>query len=283
MSPISRRPGSAVALLAALALTLPLAACAEDEEGAAASPSAVTDDSSPGPSDSAEAGGLGGDLVVFAAASLTGAFTELGETFQAEHPEVNVEFSFAGSSTLAAQINEAAPADVFASASPATMDTVTEAGSNAADPEVFTSNTLQIAVPEGNPGGVDALADFADADLDLAVCAPEVPCGAAAEQVFRAAGVDAAPDSQESDAKAVLTKVELGEVDAGLVYTTDVAAAAGDKVEGVEFPEAQDAVNDYLIATLKESGNPDAASAWVEFMFSEEAQRVLAEAGFGRP
>lgn len=226
--------------------------------------------------------GLRGDLTVFAAASLTDTFTALGDAFTAEHPDVDVTLNFGGSSGLAEQIGSGAPADVFASASPATMTTVVDAGGADGEPATFTSNTLQIVVPAGNPAGVTGLADFADDDLTIALCAAEVPCGAASEKVFAAAGVTPAPDTLEQDVRAVLTKVELGEVDAALVYRTDVLAA-GDAVEGLDFPEAADAVNDYPIVVLAEAPNPEAAQAFVDLVLSDEGQQLLRDAGFGAP
>src|SRR3712207_3821489 len=162
------------------------------------------------------------------------------------------------------------------------MAVVTDAVLADGDPAVFTSNVLQIAVPAGNPAGVGGLADFAREDLALAVCAPEVPCGAAAEDVFAAAGVTPRPDTLEEDVRAALTKVELGEVDAALVYTTDVTAA-GDAVEGLDFLEAEDAVNDYPITALADAPNPGAAAAFVDLVRSEEGQQALADAGFRGP
>lgn len=226
--------------------------------------------------------GLSGDLTVFAAASLTDTFTELGDAFTTEHPEVSLTFNFGGSSGLAEQIGSGAPADVFASASPATMATVVDAGGADGEPTTFTSNTLQIVVPAGNPAGVTGLADFANSDLTIALCAAEVPCGAASEQVLTAAGITPAPDTLEQDVRAVLTKVELGEVDAALVYRTDVIAA-GDAVEGIDVPGSADAVNEYPIAVLAEAPNPAAARAFVELVLSDEGQRVLRDAGFGAP
>lgn len=224
--------------------------------------------------------GLSGGLTVFAAASLADTFPELGEAFTAEHPDVTVSFGFGGSSGLAQQIVSGAPADVFASASPATMATVVDAGAAAGSPTTFAGNTLQIVVPAGNPAGVTGLADLADADLTIALCAPEVPCGAASTEVLAAAGVTAAPDTLEQDVRAVLTKVELGEVDAALVYRTDVLAG-GDAVEGLELPEAAGAVIDYPIAVLAGAPNPEAAQAFVDLVLSDEGQRVLGAAGFG--
>ncbi len=227
-------------------------------------------------------GDLTGTLTVFAAASLTGVFTDLGDRLEADHPDLDVQFNFAGSSALATQITQGAPADVFASANTGQMNVVADADLADGEPEVFTANVLEIAVPAGNPADVTGLADFEREELALAVCAPEVPCGAAAEDVFAAAGVTARPDTQEEDVRAALTKVELGEVDAALVYATDVAAA-GDSVEGISFPEAEDAVNDYPVCVLADAPNPAAARAFVELVLSDEGRTALADAGFRTP
>lgn len=224
----------------------------------------------------------GGDITVFAAASLTGSFTKLGAEFEAAHPGAEVRFNFAGSSALAQQINQGAPADVFASAAPANMKQVTDTGAVTATPVTFARNTLRIVVPKGNPGKVSALADFARADLKIALCAEQVPCGAASKKVFEAAGVTPAPDTLEQDVKAVLTKVSLGEADAALVYRTDVEAA-GAKVEGKDFAEAASAVNDYPVAPLAKAPNPATARAFVDFVLSDRGRAVLTEAGFTAP
>lgn len=224
----------------------------------------------------------GQTLTVFAAASLTDVFTDLGAALEDQQPGLEVRFNFAGSSALATQIVQGAPADVFASANETQMSVVTDAGLAADEPAVFASNVLEIAVPAGNPGGVTGLADFAREDLTLAVCAPDVPCGAAAAQVFAAAGVTAVPDTQEEDVRAALTKVELGEVDAALVYASDVASA-GESVDGVAFPEAEQAVNDYPITRLADAANPDAARAFVDLVLSEAGRRALTDAGFREP
>ena len=216
-------------------------------------------------------------VTVFAAASLTETFTELEERFEAEHG-IAVDFNFAGSSALAQQINNGAPADVFASASPVNMDQV---AAEVVDPVVFATNRLQIVVPAGNPGGVTGLTDFADPDLVLAACQERVPCGRGASAVFAEAGVEPALDTLEPDVKAVLTKVRLGEVDAGLVYRTDVLAADGDEVVGVDFPEAGAALNDYPVAALSAAPNTDGAKLFVEFVLSR--QDVFTDAGFGSP
>jgi molybdate transport system substrate-binding protein len=230
----------------------------------------VSEDGAEGPS---------GTLTVFAAASLTDVFTELGDRLEEENRSLEVRFTFAGSSALAAQIVQGAPADLFASANPQQMAVVTDAGLEGADPEVFTENVLEIAVPAGNPGGVTGLADFADPDLVLAVCAAAVPCGAAAAQVFEAAGVTPVPDTEEEDVRAGLTKVQLGEVDAALVYASDVRSAGSD-VEGIPFPEAEEAVNEYPLCILEDAPNPAAAQAFVDLVLSDEGQQALADAGF---
>ncbi|HEY3556221.1 MAG TPA: molybdate ABC transporter substrate-binding protein [Kribbella sp.] len=230
------------------------------------------------PSSGASTAALSGDVNVFAAASLTGSFTQLGKDFESAHPGVKVKFSFAGSSALAQQINQGAPADVFASAAPKNMDDVKDKGT----PANFARNTLEIAVPKGNPGRITGIKDFADAHKKIAICAPQVPCGAAANKVFKAIGITAQPDSLEQDVKAALTKVSLGEVDAALVYKTDVLAAK-DKVDGIEFPESSKAVNEYPIATLSNAPNPDGAKAFVDYVLSDKGKTVLTAAGFGAP
>ncbi|WP_431968576.1 molybdate ABC transporter substrate-binding protein [Nocardia sp. bgisy134] len=223
-----------------------------------------------------------GTVTVFAAASLTETFTELGKQFEAAHPGVKVVYSFGASSALAEQINQGAPADVFASAAPKNMQQVVDKGEVTATPSTFVRNRLTIAVPKGNPGHIAGLTDFGKSEPKLALCAEQVPCGAAAQKVFEAAGVTPQPDTREPDVKAVLTKVTLGEVDAALVYRTDVRAAS-DKVESIDFPEADKAVNDYPVAPLAESPNPAAAQAFVDFVKSDKAKAVFAQAGFDTP
>ncbi|WP_327638266.1 molybdate ABC transporter substrate-binding protein [Kribbella sp. NBC_00482] len=254
---------TAFAALAAVA-ALALAGCGDDTPAA----------SSPSNSTSA----LSGTVNVFAAASLTGTFTQLGKDFEAAHSGVKVTFNFAGSSALAQQINSGAPADVFASAAPKNMDDVTDKGT----PTNFVKNTLEIAVPKGNPGKITGIKDFADKDKKIAICAAQVPCGAAAAKVFTAVGITPQPDSLEQDVKAALTKVSLGEVDAALVYKTDVLSAK-DKVEGIEFPESSKAVNEYPIATLTKAPNPDGAKAFVDYVLSDKGKAVLTAAGFDAP
>jgi molybdate transport system substrate-binding protein len=225
---------------------------------------------------------ISGNITVFAAASLTESFTQIGKDFEAAHPGVTVKFNFAGSSALAQQINQGAPADVFASAAPANMKQVTDTGAITANPVTFVKNTLEIAVPAGNPAKITGLADFAKPNLKIALCAEQVPCGAAARTVFAAAGITPAPDTLEQDVKAVLAKVSLGEVDAALVYKTDVKAAGG-KVEGITFPESGKAVNAYPIAVCAKAPNPNGAKAFVDYVRSDKGTAVLAQAGFDSP
>ena len=220
-------------------------------------------------------------ITVFAAASLTEAFDTLAAQFEAEHPNVDVVLSYGGSAALAQQVVEGAPVDVFASAAEPPMQTVADAGL-AVDPVVFATNTLELAVPAGNPAGVTGLDDLANPDLRIALCDPSVPCGAASEELLAQEGVTAAPDTLESDVKAVLTKVSLGEVDAALVYRTDVQSA-GDEVEGIEVPGAASVVNRYPIAALAEAADAETAADFVAFVTGAAGRRVLAEAGFGAP
>ncbi len=224
---------------------------------------------------------VGGDLTVLAAASLTESFTTLGRQFEAAHPGVKVTFSFAASSALATQITSGAPADVFASASVKTMDAVVAAGA-AADPKPFAQNVMEIAVPPANPGRVTGVESLADAAVKTALCQPQVPCGSTAEKVFANAEVTVTPVTLEPDVKSVLSKVQLGEVDAGVVYVTDVLAA-GDKVTGVEIPAGVNAATSYPIAALTRSANAATAAAFVEFVLSPEGAHVLTAAGFQQP
>ena len=257
---------SARVLAAALAILL--SAC-----------SSATQPAAPGSSTDGSEGN--GTVTVLAAASLTEVFTEIGEDFEANHAGSTVTFSFGSSATLATQIVQGAPADVFAAASSATMETATAAGA-AETPTNFVSNTLRIAVPEGNPHKITGLEDFADERKRIALCAPQVPCGAAATKVFTVAKIVPKPDTLEQDVKAAVQKVASDEVDAALVYKTDVLAA-GDQVDGIEFPEAQEATNTYPIATLTNSKNPALAKAFVDYLLSSDGQAVLAEAGFAKP
>lgn len=224
---------------------------------------------------------VAGELTVYAAASLASAFDELADEFEQLHPGVAVRpIAYDGSSTLAVQLVEGAPADVFAAADEATMQTVTDAGL-ANDPSVFATNTLVIAVPEGNPRGIAGLGDLADPDAAVVLCAAAVPCGAASAALLANAGVAVAPASEEQNVTAVLTKVAAGEADAGLVYATDIARAPG--VEAVAADGAAEVVNRYPIAALTEAANPAAAEAFVAFVLGATGRAVLADTGFGAP
>jgi molybdate transport system substrate-binding protein len=250
------------------AATLALAGCGGD-----------SDTTSTKPGDSSK---LSGTVTVSAAASLTESFTEIGKDFEAANPGTKVTLNFGASSALAAQINQGAPADVFASASPATMKIVTDAGNSTGEVTTFVKNQLVIAVTKGNPKGIKTLADLTKPGIKVALCAEQVPCGAAAKKALGAAGVKLTPVTFEQDVKAALTKARLGEVDAALIYRTDAKAATKD-VDGIEFPESGGAINDYPIAVLKNAPNKTAAEAFVEYVLSDKAKSVLIDAGFQTP
>ncbi|GGM76946.1 molybdate ABC transporter substrate-binding protein [Dactylosporangium sucinum] len=258
---------------AAVGLLMTLTGCASDEPTASNTPGAAT---------SSSGTGVTGTVNVFAAASLTESFTKIGKDFEAANPGTTVKFNFAGSSALATQINQGAPADVFASAAPANMKTVTDAGNGDGSPTTFVKNQLVIAVPKGNPKGVKGLADLTKPGVKVALCAEQVPCGAAAKKALDAASVKLTPVTLEQDVKAALAKVKLGEVDAALVYRTDAKAAATD-VDGVEFPESAGAINDYPIVALKGAKNAAGAKAFVAYVLSDKGRTVLTEAGFQAP
>lgn len=233
------------------------------------------------PAATAGSAGLSGTLEVFAAASLKESFTRLGNEFHAAHPGVSVVFNFGPSNGLALQITQGAPADVFAAASPDTMQTVVAAG-DAKDPRTFATNVLEVATPPDNPAGVRSLADLARPGVKVAVCQAQVPCGAAASALFAKNRVTVHPVTYEVDVKAVLTKVQLGEVDAGLVYTTDVHAA-GTQVHGISIAAADNVSTTYPIAALTTSPDRAAADAFVAFVLSPAGTSALAAAGFAGP
>jgi molybdate transport system substrate-binding protein len=221
-------------------------------------------------------------LTVFAAASLTKTFTELGSRFEAGHPGTTVTFSFGGSSDLVSQLQQGAPGDVFASADTTNMDKATADDLVQGDPVTFASNTLEIAVPAGNPASITSFADLARSGVKVVVCAPQVPCGAATQKVETGTRVDISPVSEENSVTDVLNKVTSGEADAGLVYATDVQGA-GDKVTGIAFPESGDAVNSYPIAVLSGSDRAALAQQFVDLVTGADGQQVLRAAGFGKP
>ena len=234
---------------------------------------------------SGESGGSVGSgeetLTVFAASSLTATFTELAQDFEAEHDGVRVEVSFGGSTDLVAQVQQGAPADVVATADTQNMEKLTAEGLVEA-PVDFATNTLEIAVPPGNPAGVRSLQDLAEPGLSLVLCAPEVPCGAAAAAVAEEGGITLSPVSEEQSVTDVLGKVTSGEADAGLVYVTDVLAA-GEDVEGVEFPEARSVTNTYPVAVVTETDAAALAADFVALVTGDRGRAVLSDAGFGRP
>lgn len=222
-----------------------------------------------------------GTITVFAAASLMGSFTQLGQQFDAAHPGDTVKFSFGPSSGLATQVASGAPADVFASASPKNMDSVVAAG-DASSPQDFAKNTAEIAVPPSNPGKVTSVADLAKSSVKVALCQPQVPCGVIAASVFTNAKITVKPVTLQPDVKSVLTQVELGNVDAGVVYVTDVMAA-GAKVKGVPIPASDNASTLYPIAAISKSKHLSVAQAFIAYVLSSAGQQVLTAAGFQKP
>ncbi|MGW5663894.1 molybdate ABC transporter substrate-binding protein [Streptomyces sp. NPDC003758] len=249
----------------------------------ACSPSSGSSGSGSGTkADSSASAKPSGTVTVFAAASLKESFTTLGKQFEKEHPGTKVSFNFGGSDTLAASITGGAPADVFAAASPKTMAIVTDKKDTATSPVTFVRNQLEIATLPGNPDKVSSLKDLTKSGLKVVLCDKTVPCGAAAQKALATSGLKLTPVSYEQDVKSALTKVELKEADAAVVYRTDVRAA-GDKVQGVKFPESAEAVNDYPIALLKDAPNAEAAKAFIALVTSAEGRKVLTEAGFLQP
>lgn len=234
----------------------------------------------PGVEEGAPAGGRPtGEVTVLAAASLTEAFEQIAADVERDHPGTDVRLSFGGSSALATQVTQGAPADVLATASTSTMETAVGAGA-VEEPRVFARNRLTLAVPRGNPAGIEGVDDLAREDVRLATCLPEVPCGAAAQRLAEATGTALHPVTQERDVKATLAKVRLGEVDAGLVYVTDVRAAAG-AVDEVPLPDAP--TTDYPLAVVADAPNPALARAFVEAVQSDRGRAALREAGFTTP
>ena len=265
-------PNYRLATVAAVASLALAAACGSDGSTSAGSGSSPA---APG------SGAASGTVTVFAAASLTESFTTLGRQFEAAHPGTTVKFNFGASSSLAENINQGAPADVFASASPKNMQQVVDAD-GASDSKTFARNVMQIAVPPDNPAGVREVTDLARSNVKVALCQPQVPCGAVAQQVFENVNITVKPVTQGADVKAVLTTVQLGEVDAGMVYRTDVRAA-GTKVKGIEIPADQNASTSYPIAALTEAPNPVGAAAFVDYVLSPDGEKVLEQAGFAAP
>ncbi|WP_030157690.1 molybdate ABC transporter substrate-binding protein [Streptomyces sp. NRRL S-244] len=270
MSPILNRRSAFTAALTAALLVPALAACGSSDKkdsGAAASPSANA---------SASAEPKAANLTVLAASSLTDVFKTAGAAYEKAHPGTKVTFSFAGSQELAAQVKQGAPADALVTADTKTMDGL-KAETN--DPTVIAKNRLVIAAGKGNPFKVDELKDLADTKIKVVLAAPEVPVGRYSKQILDAQKIEVKPVSQEPNVRAVLSKVELGEADAGLVYKTDTLKS-GDKVSVVDIPDAENAVASYPAATLKASKNAEAAAAFVAWLSTPEAQKILQDAGF---
>jgi molybdate transport system substrate-binding protein len=223
-----------------------------------------------------------GTLVVFAATSLTEAFNKIATQFEAANPGVSVKFNYNGSSSLATQITQGAPADVFASAAPANMKTVTDENLTASAPKVFARNQAEIMVEKGNPQHVTAVSNLANPAIKVVTCAPKVPCGVLATDVFKNAGVTVKPVSQEENVGGVVTKVTLGEADAGIVYVTDVKANEA-KATGVPIPASENETTDYPVAEIKGAPNAAAAAAFISYVLGPQGQQVLKSFGFMPP
>ncbi|MEV7545633.1 molybdate ABC transporter substrate-binding protein [Streptomyces sp. NPDC089915] len=271
MHAILNRRAAAAALTAAL--LVPLSACGgnDDKKADAGSSASASAPASP----EAKAA----NLTVLAASSLTDVFKTAGAAYEKSHPGTKVTFSFAGSQELAAQVKQGSPADALVTADTKTMDGL-KADTN--DATVIAKNRLVIATGKDNPFKIAALKDLADSKIKVVLAAPEVPVGRYSKQILEAQKIEVKPVSQEPNVRAVLSKVELGEADAGLVYKTD-SAKSGDKVVNVDIPDDQNAVASYPAATLKQSKNAEAAAAFVAWLSTPEAQKILQDAGFQKP
>ncbi|MDQ8704012.1 molybdate ABC transporter substrate-binding protein [Streptomyces sp. LHD-70] len=264
MSTVMTKRRTAATLVVA-ALLVPLAACGSSADG--------KEDNGSGQ------GGEKTELTVLAASSLTDVFKTAGAAYEKEHPGTEVTFSFAGSQELAAQVKQGAPADALVTADEKTMDGLR---SDTGTPTVIAKNRLVIATGKGNPKNIKDLEDLAKSDLKVVLAAPEVPVGRYSKQVLDQQDLTVKPVSQEPNVRAVLSKVELGEADAGIVYKTDVTASGG-KADGVDIPTDRNAIASYPAATLKVSEHSDAAAEFVKWLGSPEAQKILREAGFQKP
>ncbi|NLU74450.1 molybdate ABC transporter substrate-binding protein [Streptomyces sp. HNM0575] len=262
-STITPRRTAAAVLTAAL--LVPLAACGGDDKG-----SGTKDGSSSAPK---------ANLTVLAASSLTDVFKTAGKKYEKENPGTKLKFSFAGSQELAAQVKQGAPADALVTADTKTMDGLK---SDAGKPTVIAKNRLVIATGKNNPEKIRKLKDLADPKLKVVLAAPEVPVGRYSRQVLDEQKIKVKPVSEEANVRAVLSKVELGEADAGIVYKTD-AATVPDKVQAIKIPDDENAVASYPAATLKSSKNSKAAAAFVKWLSTPEAQKLLRDAGFQKP
>ncbi len=259
---------SAIAALSALAVGC--AACGSSSNKGSGSTGAPGNAATTVPS-------LHGTINVLAAASLTNAFTQLGKEFEAAYPGTSVKFSFGSSSTLATQIENGAPADVYASADQTNMNKIVKAGDSAGTPVNIAKNKIEIAVERGNPKHIDALSDLTGAGIVVVLCDPSVPCGKFGDQVLANAGVKVTPKSREVDVKATLSKVELGEADAALVYASDVASSG--KIEGVTIPDAANVVTTLPMVVVKDAPNPTVARAWTDYVVAHRSE-VVRQFGF---
>lgn len=221
-------------------------------------------------------------VTVLAAASLTETFEELAATFEADHPGVQVDLVLESSASLAEQVRQGAPGDVLATADERSMRSVASAGALEGATELFASNRIVIAVPTGDDARVSELDDLEDPDVRYVVCVPAAPCGHVARAALELNGIDTPPASEEVDVKAVLTKVRLGEADAGLVYATDVRSSGG-SVRALDLPGGRATVTRYAAAVLRDAEEPALARAWLDLLTSSRGRAVLDDAGFGRP
>ena len=276
-SPSGRGGRRVAGVVLAIGTALALAACSSGSSGSTTTATAPT--GSAQASAPVSAPGATGTLTVFAAASLKATFTEIGQTFQEQNPGATVTFNFAGSSDLVTQLTSGAPADVFAAADQKNMTKAVDGGVIDGTAVNFASNTLTIVTQPGNPKGITGFADLTASDLQVVVCAPQVPCGSATTKVEQSTGVTLAPVSEESSVTDVLNKVQTGQADAGLVYVTD-AKGAGDKVTAVSFPEAATVVNVYPIAALTQATQPELAAQFIALVTGPDGQQVLQDAGF---
>ena len=235
--------------------------------------------------------GSGGTLTVLAASSLTNAFEELATTFQEQNPDTEVRTSFGGSSELLAQIEQGAPADVFASADEDKMDTALQEDL-VNEPQTFAGNRPIIIVPIDNPARIHGLQDLANPDAKLVLAQDGVPIAEYAKRILTNADSEYGGNleqqalnnvvSREANVRASANRVALGEADATFVYITDVTPEFEDQVEVIEIPQDLNVVATYPIATLKEANNLELARRWVDLVLSDEGQRLLEEYGFER-